>query len=183
MVSKNSPVPNPGPDQMEMFGVDFNNYTGQKTLTLPEQNLPETPTVSNEPYVGPTTDIKLRREHVQEALNHLAQANQRAPISAGYSNVQSDLESRYGNQTGDVIAGADFNRQRALEKAKSEFRRGFGEIALKQAGVSAQEVKALTEKSYSEFETKFLGSHNRSKLLAERKKLAKAERIRQGKRR
>src|SRR5687767_547947 len=109
-----APKPNqPDPNQPSLFD--------EPMMEMQPEPTPEMPPIS--------VDIAQRSAYLQEALGHIAQANMRAGFAwASDTPHRSDIEARYGHNTKGMLEGADYNRMRAYDKAKTAFAFAFGKI-------------------------------------------------------
>jgi len=175
-----APKPNqPDPNQPSLFD--------EPMMEVPVEPIPEMSPI----YV----DIATRSAYLQEALGHIAQANMRAGFTwASDTPHRRDIEARYGHNTQGMLEGADFNRQRAYDRAKTAFAFAFGKMAMIDAGMDRTEVDSLVDDAFSvsgqnkgsdkgPFLKEYADTKNRDNREAYRKQLRKSERIRAGKKR
>lgn len=142
-----------------------------------------------------SVDIAQRSAFLQEALGHVAQANMRAGFAwASDTPHRSGIEARYGHNTKGMLEGADYNRMRAYDKAKTAFAFAFGKVAMLDAGMDRAEVDAMVDDAFSvsgqnkgsdkgPFLKEYADTKNRDNREAYRKQLRKSDRIRAGKKR
>jgi predicted transcriptional regulator len=122
---------------------------------------------------GPSQSLSARRSHLVEALDEIAQANMRSGFLIAAESVQHpEIDVRYGRHTADVEAGAEFNRNQNVKKAKIEFAFAFGYHALKDSGIMPPtEADEMLNASFAEFANSYMGSGNRVSRDQYRKKL------------
>lgn len=156
-------------------------------MEMPVETTPEMPPIS--------VDLATRSAYLQEALGHIAQANMRAGFAwASDTPHRRDIEARYGHNTQGMLEGADYNRQRAYDKAKTAFAFAFGKMAMIDAGMDRAEVDAMVDDAFSvsghnkgsdkgPFLKEYADTKNRDNREAYRKQLRKSDRIRAGKKR
>lgn len=144
---------------------------------------------------GPSVNIMERNLHLQNALDLLGRMSQRTGLQTASETPSSrkKIEDRYGSSTDRVVEGAINNKGQMMKETKNEFARAYGMYAMIDSGlVSREGAQAMTRDAFEgrnegsekeSFIREYADSHNRQKRDTERKKLARAARIMQGKKR
>jgi hypothetical protein len=169
--------------------------SNQPSLFDVQQPVPDGVMEMSPEAIAPAVDIASHNSHLQAALGHIAQANMRAGFAwASETPHRSAIESRYGKHTPGMLEGAEYNRKRAYEHAKTEFAFAFGKMAMLDAGISREEVDAMIDDAFDTsgsnersdkkpFLLEYADTKNKDEREAYRKQLRKADRIAHGKRR